>query len=77
MVKSLYFLKSIGFIIKIMKANSAIKPDLKSVVTFVAKGEIEKNSKIGRILNMPKAYITRLFSILSDLLWRYPRILTY
>ena len=45
----------------IVKANSAIKPDLKSVVTFVAKGEIEKNSKIGKILNMSKAYITGLF----------------
>lgn len=59
--KSLYLLKSIGFIIKIMKANSAIKPDLKSVVTFVAKGEIAKNSKIGKILNMRQAYITGLF----------------
>ena len=59
--KSLYFLKSIGFIIKIVKANSASNPDLKSVVTFVAKGEIEKNSKIGKILNMRQAYITGLF----------------
>ena len=61
MVKSLYFLKSMGFIIKIIKANSATKPDRKRFVTFVAKGEIEKNSKIGRILNIHKAYITRLF----------------
>jgi hypothetical protein len=49
-----------------MKANSATKLDRKRFVTFVAKGEIEKNSKIGRILNMRKAYITRLFSILGD-----------
>ena len=59
--KSLYLLKSIGFIIKIMKANSAIKLDLKSVVTFVAKGEIEKNSTIGKILSMSQAYITGIF----------------
>lgn len=61
MTKILYFLKSIGLIIKIMKANSAIKLDLKSVVTFVVKGEIEKNSKIGNILNMRQAYLTKLF----------------
>ena len=67
-VKCLYFLKSMGFIIKITKANSAIKLDRKRFVTFVAKGEIEKNSKIGRIFNIPKAYITRLFSILGDLI---------
>ena len=60
-VKSLYFLKSRGFITKIMKANSATKLDRKRFVTFVAKGEMEKNNKIGRILNMRKAYITRLF----------------
>ena len=60
-VKTLYFLKSNGFIIKIIKAKSAIKLDLKSVVTFVAKGEIEKNSKIGKILNMRQSYTTGLF----------------
>ena len=52
----------------IMNANSAIKPDLKSVVTFVAKGEIEKNSKTGKILNIRKAYITGLFFYIIYLL---------
>jgi hypothetical protein len=67
-VKSLYFLKSRGFIIKIMKANSATKLDRKRFVTFVAKGEMAKNSKNGKILNIRKAYITRVFSIPGDLM---------
>ena len=61
MVRSIYFLKSIGLISKIMNANRATKPVLRSVVTLVANGVIEKNSKIGKILNMRKAYNTRLF----------------
>ena len=65
MVRSIYFLKSIGLIIKIMNANRATKPVLKSVVTLVANVVIEKNSKIGRRLNMRKAYNTRVFSYID------------
>ena len=61
MVRNIYFLKSTGLISKIMNANRATKPVLKSVVTLVAKVVIEKNSKIGRRLNMRKAYNTRVF----------------
>ena len=61
MLRSIYFLKSIGLISKIMNANRATKPVLNSVVTLVVNGVMEKNSKIGKILNMRKAYNTRLF----------------
>ena len=60
-IRYLYFLKSIGFISKIVNANKATKPDLRSVVTLVANGVIEKNSKIGNPLSIRTAYIIILF----------------
>ena len=48
-----------------MNANRATKPVLKSVVTLVANVVIEKNSKIGRRLNMRKVYNTRVFSYID------------
>ena len=64
-IRYLYFLKSVGFISKIKNANMAVRADLRSVVTLVANGVIERKSKTGNLLSIRSAYITKSFKMYS------------